>query len=147
MPEKAEDMVREFNRIDKELNDLYHDIALKIGISDSAFTVFYIICERGDGCLQRDICYEAFANKQTINSSIRKLEREGYLYLQQGRGRDKHIYLTELGKEFARRHILPVIQMENDAFCDLELEERQQCLRIFKKYVAGFKAKAQNFLA
>ena len=147
MQEKRNNLLADFNRLYKEEDELYHKVASKMGISDSAFTVFYIICERGDGCLQRDICYEAFANKQTINSSIRKLEREGYLYLQQGRGRDKHIYLTELGKEFARRHILPVIQMENDAFCDLELEERQQCLRIFKKYVAGFKAKAQNFLA
>lgn len=73
MTDKVNERIREFKKIDKELNDLYHGLALKIGISDSAFTILYVICELGDGCLQRDICYEAFASKQTVNSSIRKL--------------------------------------------------------------------------
>ena len=144
MAEKTEDLARKFNRMDKELDDLYHEIALKIGISDSAFTIFYIICDIGDGCLQRDICYEAFANKQTINSSIRKLEKEGYLYFKQGQGRDKHIYLTETGKRFVEEHIYPVMQIENEAFADLEPEERRECLRLFKKYVGCFKEKIQR---
>lgn len=80
MTEKTNELLRNFNRIDKEFNDIYHEVALKMGISDSAFSIFYILHDLGDGCLQKDICYEAFANKQTVNSSIRKLEREGYLY-------------------------------------------------------------------
>ena len=83
MTEKTNELLRNFNRIDKEFNDIYHEVALKMGISDSAFSIFYILHDLGDGCLQKDICYEAFANKQTVNSSIRKLEREGYLYLKQ----------------------------------------------------------------
>ena len=98
MTEKTNELLRNFNRIDKEFNDIYHEVALKMGISDSAFSIFYILHDLGDGCLQKDICYEAFANKQTVNSSIRKLEREGYLYLKHGRGRDKHIFLTETGR-------------------------------------------------
>ena len=84
MEDKTNELLRAFNRIDKELDDVYHEVALRMNISDSAFTIFYIIHELGDGCLQKDICREAFANKQTVHSSIQKLEREGYLYLQQG---------------------------------------------------------------
>ena len=69
MSTKTNDFLREFNRLEKELNDLYHDVALKMGISDSAFSIFYILYTLGDGCLQKDICYEIFANKQTVNSS------------------------------------------------------------------------------
>lgn len=92
----------EFNRIFKEFNDIYHDVALRLGLSNSAFDIFYAICELGDGCLQRDICKTTFIPKQTVNSSIRNLEREGYLTLVHGKGRNMHIYLTERGKKMLK---------------------------------------------
>lgn len=71
MAELMNELLKEFNKIDKELNDLYHETALRMNLSDSAFSIFYVICSLGDGCLQKDICYETFANKQTVHSSIR----------------------------------------------------------------------------
>ena len=68
MEERQQNDVNEFNRLYKEMDDLYHDIALKLGLSDSALTIFYAICELGDGCLQKDICSQSFCSKQTINS-------------------------------------------------------------------------------
>ena len=130
MSTKTNDFLREFNRLEKELNDLYHDVALKMGISDSAFSIFYILYTLGDGCLQKDICYEIFANKQTVNSSIRKLEKDGYIYLKQGRGRDKHI--------------IPVVQKENAAFTSLRLEEQKELLRLSKIYIENLKTKLRE---
>lgn len=69
--------IQKFNRLYKEQDDLYHDIALYAGLSDSACSILYAICVLGDGCLQRDICREAFTSKQTINSSVRNLEKKG----------------------------------------------------------------------
>ena len=147
MAEKTNELLREFNRIDKELDDLYHEVALKMGISDSAFSIFYILHELGDGCLQKDICYEIFANKQTVHSSIRKLEQGGYLYLKQGRGRDKHIFLTEAGKQFVQTHIVPVVQKENDAFMNLAPEEQNELLRLVQKYIKSLKEKLNEIEA
>ena len=48
--------LKEFNRIYKKTNEIYHDIALRLGLSDSAFDILYSISELGDGCLQKDIC-------------------------------------------------------------------------------------------
>ena len=141
MSTKTNDFLREFNRLEKELNDLYHDVALKMGISDSAFSIFYILYTLGDGCLQKDICYEIFANKQTVNSSIRKLEKDGYIYLKQGRGRDKHIFLTETGRQFVERYIVPVVQKENAAFTALQPEEQEELLRLTKIYIESLKEK------
>ena len=132
---------REFNRMYKEVDELYHEVALKSGLSDTSFLVLFSIVELGDGCLQKDICYEAFANKQTVNSSIRKLEREGYLYLKQGRGRDKHIFLTETGRQFVERYIVPVVQKENAAFTALQPEEQEELLRLTKIYIESLKEK------
>ena len=139
MTRQKEHEIREFNRLYKEMDDIFHDIALRIGISDSAFTIFYIICELGDGCLQKDICYESFTNKQTINSSIRKLEQQGYLYLKQGKGRDKHIYLTEMGTKFVQEKVKPVMEIEDHSFLALSSEERAEFLRLYQKYVDNFR--------
>lgn len=144
MLNQKEQEIREFNRQYKELDDVYHEIALRLGISDSAFTIFYIIAELGDGCLQADICYESFSNKQTINSSIRKLQQEGYLYLEQGHGRDKHIHLTDLGNAFLEEKILPVMRIENEAFLTLDAKERSEFIRLSKQYVKNFKKRVKE---
>ncbi len=83
--------LKEFNRVYKEMDDLYHEIALKLGLSDSAFIILYALCEQGNGCLQKDICAQAFVSKQTINSSIRMPEKKEILFLDPGKGRDMDI--------------------------------------------------------
>ncbi len=141
-PEK--EMVLKLNSVYRELNDLYHDIALQLGISDSAFTIFYAIFRIGDGCLQRDICKQSYTNKQTINSTIQRLKEDGYLYLKQGKGRDKHIYLTDRGMEFMREKVSPMITAEDEAFLMLSIEDQKQFCSIFSKYVAYFHKKVEE---
>lgn len=111
--------MKEFNRIFKECNHIYHDIALKLGLSDSGFDILYTLCEIGDGCLQKDICDATMLSKQTIHSSVQKLARDGYLSLQPGKGRDLHIHLTSAGKALMEEKITPAIQTENLAFTDI----------------------------
>lgn len=146
MEYSEENMVLRINSNYRELDDLYHEIALKIGITDSAFTIFYTIFKIGDGCLQRDICQESYTNKQTIHSAIQKLKLAGYLYLEQGKGRDKHIYLTESGKEILRDKIGPLVNAEEEAFLALSMEEQKQFAAIFSKYVDGFRERAEKLL-
>ena len=73
--------LKEYNHIYKEANDIYHEIARKLQLSDSALDIFYTIFEIGDNCLHRDICKASCMPKQTVNSSIRKLQTDGYLTL------------------------------------------------------------------
>ena len=137
--------VQQFNRLYKELDDIYHEIALAIGISDSALAVLYVVCILGDGCLQKDICREAYVSKQTVNSSVRSLERNGFLYLEKS-GRDKHICLTEKGRQFVEQKIRPVVDMENGAFLEMEPEERAEFIRLSQKYVDLFGKKEKELL-
>lgn len=137
--------VQQFNRLYKELDDIYHEIALAIGVSDSAFEVLYVVCTLGDGCLQKDICREAYVSKQTVNSSVRSLERNGFLYLEKS-GRDKHICLTEKGRQFVEQKIRPVVDMENGAFLEMEPEERAEFIRLSQKYVDLFGKKEKELL-
>lgn len=136
--------LKKYNRLYRETDDIYHTIAGRMGLSDSAFLILYTICEYGNGCLQRDICNVSGVSKQTIHSSIRKLEQEGYLYLKSGRGRDKHIYLTEQGERLVEEKIAPVIRMENAAFADMNQKECWELLRLTEKYLAILRTKFEQ---
>lgn len=125
-----------FNQIYKEMGDLYHAVALRLELSDSAFEIFYSICILGDGCLQRDICAIAYLSKQTVNSSIRKLEQQGYIELRPGKGRDMHIFLTAAGQTLTAEKIAPIVQQENHAFAQMSAAEQRQLLTLSKKYLA-----------
>ena len=141
MPELHPGM-KEFNRIFKECNHIYHDIALKLGLSDSGFDILYTLCEIGDGCLQKDICDATMLSKQTIHSSVQKLAKDGYLSLQPGKGRDLHIHLTSAGKALMEEKITPAIQTENLAFTDMSKDEQEEFLRLNRKYADSLRRHA-----
>ena len=144
MKEQKKYDAQDFNSLYKELDDLYHDVALEIGIPDSALTVLYTVCRIGGGCLQKDVCGQAYVSKQTVNSAIRKLEAAGYLYLAQGKGRDKHIYLTDAGEKFAAEKVLPIVTAEDNAFSSLTPSEQQELFRLMKKYADNFRRNLKN---
>lgn len=127
--------LKEFNSLYKELDELYHRIALQIGLSDSAFFIMYSIAEFGDGCLQKDIADQYFISRKTINSSIKNLEAQGYITLKKGNRRDMHIYLTQAGQEFVDEKIAAVFEIENSVFDEFPKEEREQFIQLTRKYV------------
>ena len=53
---KQEKALKEYNSLWREIEMLWHEIAWKAGVSDSAFAILSTILELGEGCLQRDIC-------------------------------------------------------------------------------------------
>ncbi|MCI8390208.1 MAG: winged helix-turn-helix transcriptional regulator [Roseburia sp.] len=126
--------LRKYNTLYRETDSLYHMVAVRSGLSDTAFWILYAICEFGDGCLQRDICSALYVSKQTVHSAICRMEDEGYLFLEAGRGRDKHIRLTKQGEKLIEEKIAPVIEKENDVF-DQMGAGNQEMLRLMEEYV------------
>ena len=116
-----------FDSFWREQNQLYRDVATSFGISESAFSILYAIFLAGEnGISQRDICVQMCIGKQTVNSSIHKLEREGVVELESGPGRRGLLaHLTPVGLELAERTIVPMVEAELAAlreFDDRELE-------------------------
>lgn len=134
--------LKEFNDIHRQMSDLYHNIAAKLKLSNSAFTVFYTICDLGGSCLQKDICDLFYMSKQTVHSCIKKLEKDGYIFTQQGK--DKHIYLTEKGQQFITQNILPIIEIEKSIFSEMTAQQSDMFLELNKKYLHCFKQKINN---
>lgn len=138
--------IREFNRMYKEIDDLYHEVSLHSGLSNSAHLILYSIAELGDGCLQIEIANTYSISKQTVSSSIRLLEKQGYIYLTHGKKRDMHLHFTEKGTQFAKEHIFPLMQVENSVFDAMSPGEVRELLRLTRMYADIMKDKMQQLL-
>ena len=69
--------LRRFNRLVGETDAVYHELANRLGLSDSAFQILYTLQSEDGACPLRDICAFSGLTKQTVNSALRKLEAEG----------------------------------------------------------------------
>lgn len=115
MAENVYGKIHEINYLTAELDALYHQASRKLGLSDSVSRVLYTICDTGEECLLSDIYKKSGTSKQTVNSAIRQLEREGMLYLEPYRGRSKRVVLTEQGKALMERTAARIYEAENQA--------------------------------
>lgn len=147
MEVKQCDELREYNRLYKEIENLYYEVSVKTGISTSAFWIMYTIVELGDGCLQKDIAERYSFSRQTISSSVRSLEKKGYIILNRGKGRNMHLILTPAGTEFVQEKIAPLMRIENKVFERMSLEESRELLRLSRKYNEIFKDQVMELLS
>lgn len=147
MEVKQCDELREYNRLYKEIENLYYEVSVKTGISTSAFWVMYTIIELGDGCLQKDIAERYSFSRQTISSSVRSLEKKGYIVLKHGKGRNMHLIITPEGNEFVRKQIVPLMETENKVFERMPIEESRELLRLSRKYNEIFKEQVMELLS
>ncbi|NCF00153.1 MarR family winged helix-turn-helix transcriptional regulator [Ihubacter sp. rT4E-8] len=128
----------EFNRLYKEESDIYREVAMRLGSCNSAISILYDLCCLGEGCTQKDICDNSYLSKQTVNSSIRKLESNGYIYLEKGKGRNLQIYLTDSGHKIVEEKILPVMGMEMRAFSALG-DSGEVLLQLMRRYLGNLR--------
>lgn len=138
--DRQEKALREYNGLYRFSNEIYHDAALAAGLSDSAFDILYCLHDLGDGCLQKDICEASFLTKQTVNTSVHKLVREGFVRLETERGRGTHLHLTKAGRVLVGERIVPVIEREKAAFATMTPEEGDELLRLMRLYLENLRA-------
>lgn len=144
MENYIEEEMKRFNYLTTEIDAAYHEAAWKLGLSDSAMQILYIICNYGDQCLLNDITRLSGISKQTINSALRKLEREHIVYLESSIGRKKKVILTDEGKELIKKTVLPLIQIENEIFGSWTKKERDIYLELTQRYLLSFKEKIKE---
>ena len=129
----------EYTHLSGEINSLYHEAAVKMGISDSVMNILYVICENGTQCQQSEISRMTGISRQTINSAIRKLQQDDIVTVRQGQGRNTIVSLTESGQAFAARRIHPLFEIENRIWNEWTPEEQRQYLRLTQMYRDGLR--------
>lgn len=138
---KSSDEMRQYNHLLGEMEATYHECSLKLGISDSVSKILYTICVFGGSDLLSNICRHTGLSKQTVNSAIRKLEKEGIIYLSSVNGKAKKVFLTAEGRIYAEKTAMRIIEMENEIFESWSREELQKYLELTERFLAALKDK------
>ena len=104
------------------------------------------ILSLGEGCLQKEIAENSYMSKKTINSTIKKLEKEGYIKLKAGKYPNMHIYFTKQGLIHIENNILPIIDVEEKVLKNMSEEEFERLIIGYSKYISNFKEQVANFI-
>ena len=136
--------MRRFNHLLNEIDSAYHEMSMKLGMSDSAMIILYTICESGDSCPLLEICRKSGIRKQTINSAIRKLEAEGIVYLEMADAKKKIVCLTKQGRQPAERTAMRMIEAENEIFASWPKEDVDKYLELTKRFMEALKEKTKE---
>ena len=134
MSDKLHDKIYQINCLMEVVDSLYHQAALKLGVSDSVMFVLYMLHIGGEKCLLYDIYKLSGISKQTINSAIRKLENDGIVYLEKHNGKSKIVCVTEKGKAYIAQTGARLAEAERRAFDDWSEEEIDLYVRLIGKY-------------
>ena len=143
MNQLISEQIHKLNYLTSDLDGLYHQASLQIGVADSVMRVLYAIYDNGDGCPLQTICQQSGISKQTVNSALRKLEREGILYLAPFRGKHKKVMLTEKGKACLEQTAARIFEAECRAYADWTVSEMEDYLSLTEKFVASFRKQVQ----
>lgn len=147
--------LKRYNHLIGEIGAAYHEISLKLGLSDSAMNILYTILEHGGECPLQEICRLSGLSKQTINSSVRKLESEGIVRLELRNSENrktgeasfpwrKKVCLTEKGQIFAEQTAGQVLQIENDIFASWPQEDVLKYIQLTETYLLALRSKSPN---
>ena len=125
----------EFNEVMKENNDLYSNLAKKFKMSDCMLWILYILREENKVLTQSDICNMMCIPKQTVNSSLKKMEAEGYIELLNiNDKRSKQVSLTEKGLDLANNTVDIIISKENNALSKMYEKEQELLINLLRKF-------------
>jgi len=133
------DKIHRINYLSAEMDTLYHQASLKIGLADSTMRVLYTIYDNEESCLLSDIYQQSGISKQTVNSAIRRLEENAVLSLEPCKGRSKKVLLTEKGKGYIKQTAARLYEAESNAFSAWSEEETNTYIHLMEKYIDSFR--------
>lgn len=146
MSEQIKKQLSHLNKQVKELTAIYHHAAIKAGLSDGEFWVFYALLLLDGEYSQQDICDMWSLPKQTIHSVITTLAKKGYVFLETipGSRNKKIIRLTQDGKNISENTMSGIFQAEQRALARLTEQERQLYLSLLVKYTSLLQEEMQG---
>lgn len=136
--------MKRYNHLIGEIDAVYHEMAVSLGMSDSAMRILYTICDSGGQCPLQEICLRSGLSKQTVNSAIRKLEAEEIIYLESIRPKNKNVCFTDKGRHLAEHTVVQIIRAENDIFASWPEEDTKKYLEFTEKYLADITEKSRH---
>ena len=132
----------------KEQDALYHSVAVKFGLSDTAMWVLYLVSENEDDLTQQDLCKQSFYAKQTINTAINSLVKNGFIELIPipGTRNHKNVHLTDTGRELVMGTTNRLKIAEQNAYGKLTEKELQAYLDITSRLTGYLREETEKLI-
>lgn len=99
-----------------------------------------------DVITQHELCRQCFFAKQTVNTAITSLTKNGYVELESiiGTRNHKRILLTEKGIRLVNATIKPLVEAENKAYAVLNSEEIKAYLEMTTRLTASLREETEK---
>ena len=132
----------------KEQDSLYHSVAVKFGLSDTSMWVLYLVSETDKDLTQQDLCKQSFYAKQTINTAINSLVKNGFVELIPipGTRNHKKVRLTDTGRELVKGTTNRLKIAEQNAYGKLTEEELQVYLDITSRFTDYLREETEKLI-
>lgn len=137
--------MKRYNCLLGEMDAVYHEMALRFGLSDSAMRIIYILLDCKGTCKLRELCRISGMSKQTVNSSIRRLEKDKTVSLHLDDGKGKTVSLTDSGRALAMRTAGRILEAENKIFDSWSEQDAEKYLELTEDFLMQLKKAAQTF--
>lgn len=139
-----ESVFKEFNNILGIINSAYHEAALKMNITDSMLDILYVFDNYNGSCNQSALYKESGQTKSTINSAVKRMEKEGYLTISAGNGKNTCVTLTDKGMELMRQTVCHMIQFENEIYESWSPEDQETFIQLNKDFAEKISEKVKS---
>lgn len=129
-----------FCEIMQRIGHLYEEYAKSKGMTYMSMCILEAICTHPDNCTQKCICEETHYPKQSVNLIIKSFLQAGYITLEElsADRRNKHIILTEKGRDYAARTVTPLWKIDEGATQCLTADQREDLLRLLSIYARAY---------
>lgn len=128
----ANEYLRQITVQEKRFDAMYREAGAKFGLPDCSMWVLYFLISSGKPVSQQDLIEKMMFPKQTINSAVMKLAKDGLvkLFTAPGMGNRKTIVLTATGIELANNTVRRLLRAELEAVKKMGKERMEQfCAR------------------
>lgn len=128
------------------LDTIYADYAKSVGLSYSTLIILNFIYETPENCTQKLLSEKTFLPKQTVNTVITGLYKDGLVSLKEKQDdrRNKNIHLTSKGQAFADKIFLKLDNAAIHAFDEIDAAESSKLLELMRTYVEKLQDNIQS---
>ena len=116
-------------------------LASHYGFTETMFDILYFIRENEGSYTQAQLCSTLCLRKQTVNTALKKLEKDGYIYFAKDteNKKNKTIHFTEKGESLAKDTVDHIFEVEKQAF-------EKGVLYYGLKHIEALEEKTEKFL-
>lgn len=132
------------NLIMAETDGVYHDAAVRLGLSDSALRILYALRTQENSCDLAQLPRLTGLTKQTIHSALQKLEKQEMILLTPAEGRKKRLLLTEKGRALTEQTAGRLMDLEKTIFDSWPENDFALFLELNQRYLTQLREKIKE---